>query len=161
MPGLKEKATTRVLLATADPVFAALCKRALETSARPSAVSAVSPSDLLATARLGEHDVLVLDADRQDAGALKTLASKAMLVSDAPVVLISAYLAPGAPGLGTLLQAIPAHFVQKPQGSASLSLAGDDGPADDGRAFVEALQAAFTAHQQVDFGADDPGGARG
>ena len=145
----------RVLLATADPVFAALCKRALETAPGGCSVTAVSPPDLLLAARQAEHDVLVLDADRLEAGALKALASKAMLVSDAPVVLLSAYLAPGSPGLGVLLQSIPAHFVQKPQGSSSLSIAGDDGPP-----FVAALQASFGAHRQADFGADSPDGAR-
>ena len=161
MPGIAAKTSapaghasgTRVLLATADPVFAALCKQALAAARRPSIVVAVSPPELLQAARQVEHDVLVLDADRQEAATLKTLASKVMLVSDAPVVLIAAYLAPGAPGLGALLQSIPAHFVQKPQGSSSLSLTGDDGPR-----FVAALQAAFTAHEQTDFGAAGPVG---
>ena len=141
-----------VLLATADPIFAVLCKQALAAAPRPSIVVAVSPPELLQAARQVDHAVLVLDADRQEATALKALASKVMLVSDAPVVLISAYLAPGSPGLGALLQSIPAHFVQKPQGSSSLSLAGDDGPR-----FAAALQAAFTAHEQTDFGAEGPG----
>jgi chemotaxis response regulator CheB len=138
-----------VLLCTADPVFAALCKRALEGAQRPQSVVAVSPTELLTAARQVAHDVLVLDADRQEVPALKALAGKAMLLSDAPVVLISAYLAPGSPGLGTLLQSIPAHFVHKPQGSSSLSLAVEDGPS-----FVAALQSAFTAHEAKDFGAE-------
>ncbi|MEA2699096.1 MAG: hypothetical protein QOI66_3367, partial [Myxococcales bacterium] len=67
----------RVLLATADPVFAALCKHALETTAGPHPqVVAVSPSELLQAARQIEHDVLVLDADRLEVAALKVLASK-------------------------------------------------------------------------------------
>ncbi|HVR60544.1 MAG TPA: hypothetical protein VMU50_01530 [Polyangia bacterium] len=148
---------TRVLLATADPVFAALCQRALEAAARPCAVTVVTPSELLAAARQGEHDVLLLDADRQEAGALRTLATKVMLVSDGPVVLVSAYLGPGSPGLGALLQSIPARFVQKPQGGSSLSIASDDGPP-----FVAALQAAFTAHEPADFDGDGAsGGGRG
>ena len=52
-----------------------------------------------------------------------------MLVSQARLVLVSAYLAPGSPGLGALLQAVAGTFVQKPQGPASLSLADGDGPA--------------------------------
>jgi chemotaxis response regulator CheB len=143
----------RVLLATADPVFAALCKHALEAGAGPHPqVVPVSPSELLQAARQIDHDVLLLDADRLEVAALKVLAGKVMLVSDAPVIVLSAYLAPGSPGLATLLQSIPAHFVQKPQGSSSLSLADQDGPA-----FVTALQAAFSAHRQTDFGADKSG----
>jgi len=141
----------RVLLATADPVFGALCKQGLERAEPPSAVIAVSTPELLEAARRFAHDVLVLDADLQDIAALKALAGKVVLVSDAPVVLLSAYLAPGSSGLGTLLQSIAAHYVQKPQGSSSLSLAGEDGPP-----FVAALQAAFTAHKRRDFGADNP-----
>ncbi|HXI60963.1 MAG TPA: hypothetical protein VNO55_33110 [Polyangia bacterium] len=147
----------RVLLATADPVFAVLCKQVLQAGAAPHPqVIAVSPSELLQAARQVDHDVLVLDADRLEAAALKVLAGKVMLVSDAPVVLLSGYLAPGSPGLGALLQSIPAHFVQKPQGSSSLSLADDDGAP-----FVAALRAAFTAHRQTDFGADSNGGGDG
>ncbi|HET6279669.1 MAG TPA: hypothetical protein VFH73_01835 [Polyangia bacterium] len=155
MPGLnsKDAAGAQILLATSDPVFASLCKRALEAAARPSTVVAVSPAELLAAARQVEHDVLVLDADRQEPAALKMLASKVMLVSDAPMVLISAYLAPGSPGLGALLASVPAHFVQKPQGSASLSLADEEGAP-----FVAALQSAFAAHQKRDFGAGDANG---
>ncbi len=149
----KSAAGARVLLATPDPVFAALCQRALEAPPRPATVVTVSPAELLQAARQVDHDVLVLDADRQDATALKTLASKVMLVSEAPLVLISAYLAPGSPALGALLQAIPAHFVQKPQGSSSLSLAGEDGAP-----FVAALRAAFTAHAETDFGASGAAG---
>ena len=146
----------RVLLATADPVFAALCTRALEKATPPSLVVAVSPPDLLGAARQVAHDVLVLDADRQDVAALKALAGKVLLVSDAPVVLIAGYLGPGSPGLDVLLASIPAHFVQKPQGSSSLSLADQDGPP-----FIAALQATFTAHQARDFGAEPAGGNHG
>jgi hypothetical protein len=42
--------------------------------------------------------------------------------------------------------------VQKPQGSSSLSLADEDGAP-----FVAALQAAFTAYRQTDFGAEKIG----
>ena len=41
----------------------------------------------------------MLDADGEDVAALKALATKVMLVSFAPVVVVSAYLAPGSPGL--------------------------------------------------------------
>ena len=44
-------------------------------------------------------------------------------------MLVSAYLAPGSPGLGALLQSVAGTFVQKPQGPSSLSLAAGDGPA--------------------------------
>jgi chemotaxis response regulator CheB len=136
------QAGVRVLLATADPVFATLCQRALEVARPPHTVVAVSPLELLEMARHLPHDVLILDADHQDIATLKALAGKVMLVSDAPVVLISAYLAPGSPGLTALLASIAAQFVQKPQGASSLSLADDDGPA-----FVAALQAAFAGHE--------------
>jgi chemotaxis response regulator CheB len=136
------QAGTRVLLATADPVFAVLCQRALAEARPPHTVVAVSPPELLELARHLPHEVLILDADHQDIATLKALAGKVMLVSDAPVVLISGYLAPGSPGLTALLASIAAQFVQKPQGAASLSLADDDGPA-----FVTALQAAFSAYE--------------
>jgi len=98
-------------------------------------------------------DLLVLDADGDDVAALKVLAAKVMLVSDARMVLVSAYLAPGSPGLCALLQSIAATFVQKPQGSSSLSLAAEDGPL-----FAAALQTAFAAHQGEDL-AGQPLGA--
>jgi len=130
----------RALLATSDPVFAALCKRALAQSRLPL-VGAVSPPELLESARQLDPTLILLDVDGEDAAALKALASKVMLVSDARLVLVSAYLAPGAPGLGALLQSVPATFVAKPAGPSSVGLAVDDGPA-----FVAALEAAFEAH---------------
>jgi chemotaxis response regulator CheB len=139
----------RVVLATSDLVFAALCKRALEGGTNPQRVVAVSPAELLETVRKLAPDLLVLDADGEDVAALKALATKVMLVSDAPVVLVSAYLGPGSPGLSALLQSIPATFVQKPQGPSSLSLADEDGPP-----FVAAMQAAFAAHEDEDLAAD-------
>jgi chemotaxis response regulator CheB len=133
------RTSTRVVLATSDPVFAVLCRRALE-GANQQLLAAVSPPELLETVRQLAPDFLVLDADGEDVAALKVLATKVMLVSDARVVLVSAYLAPGSPGLCALLQSIVATFVQKPQGSSSLSLADEDGPP-----FVAALEAAFGA----------------
>ena len=135
---------TRVVLGTSDPVFAVLCGRALEETSF-ELLAAVPPSQLLDTMRLLAPDLLLLDADGEDVPALKTLAIKVMLVSDARVVLVAAYLAPGSPGLSALLQSIAATFVQKPQGPSSLSLAGDDAAP-----FVAALQAAFAAHDGVD-----------
>jgi chemotaxis response regulator CheB len=140
----------RVVLVSSDPVFAALCKRALEEGPSVQLVVAVSTAELLETARQVAPDFLVLDVDGEDVVALKTLVAKVMLVSDAPVVLVSAYLAPGSPGLGALLQSIAARFVQKPQGPSSLSLADRDGPP-----FVAALQAAFAAHEGEDLAAEN------
>jgi chemotaxis response regulator CheB len=140
----------RVVLVTSDPVFAALSKRALEEAPGVQLVVAVSAAELLETARQVAPDFLVVDVDGEDAAALKTLVAKVMLVSDAPVVLVSAYLAPGSPRLGALLQSIAATFVQKPQGPSSLSLADEDGPP-----FVAALQAAFAGHEGESLAADD------
>jgi chemotaxis response regulator CheB len=137
-------ASTLVVLATSDPMFAALCKRALDGTSL-SLLAAVPLPELLETARRVAPDLLLLDCDGEDAQALKALATKVMLVSDARVVLVSAYLAPGSPGLCALLQSIAATFVQKPEGPSSLGLADDDGPA-----FVAALQAAFAAHGNED-----------
>jgi chemotaxis response regulator CheB len=138
-----------ILLATSDPVFAALCKRVLEAGTNQEIV-AVSPSELLEKARQLAPRHLVLDADGQDVAALKALATKVMLVSDANIVFVSAYLAPGSAGLSSLLQSIPAAFVQKPQGPSSLSIADDDGTT-----FVAALQAALDAKQSEDVATDN------
>ena len=132
-----------VLLASSDPVFAALCKRAFEAGTNPLPMIAVSPPDLLDATRRFAHEAVILDTDGEDVAELKALATKVMLVSDAPIVLVSAYLAPGSPGLSTLLQSIAATFVQKPEGPSSLSLAADDGPP-----FVAALRAALAAQEQ-------------
>jgi chemotaxis response regulator CheB len=142
--------STRAVLATCDPMFAALCKRALAGTTL-QLLAAVSPPELLATVRRCAPDLLVLDADGQEVAALKALATKVMLVSDARVVLVSAYLAPGSPGLCALLQSIAATFAQKPDGSSSLGLAEKDGPQ-----LVAALQAAFTAHEATDLGRSHP-----
>jgi chemotaxis response regulator CheB len=132
--------TTHVVLATSDPVFAALCKRALAGS-QQQLVAAVAPAELIETVRQLAPDLLLLDVDGEEVAALKLLATKVMLVSEARVVLVSAYLAPGSPGLCALLQSIAATFVHKPAGPSSLSLADEEGPA-----FVAALEAAYAAH---------------
>ena len=139
----------RVVLATSDPVFAGVFKRALEGVRNLRLLVAVTPSELLEAARQVAPDLVVLDADGEDVTALKALAAKVMLVSDAPIVLVSAYLAPGSPGLSALLQSIAASFVQKPQGPSSLSLAGEDGPP-----FVAALRAAFASQKDENLSAD-------
>jgi hypothetical protein len=145
-PARDATTSTRLVLATADPVFAVLCQRLLEGTSQ-QLLAAVTPSQLLDTMRQLAPDFLVLDADGEDAAALKALAAKVMLVSDARVVLVSAYLAPGSPGLCALLQSIAATFAQKPQGPSSLSLVEDDGPS-----FALALRTAFAAHDGVDLG---------
>jgi chemotaxis response regulator CheB len=148
----------RVLLATSDPVFGVLCQKALETGSSLQFLVAVPPPELLATVRRFAPDLVILDADGQDVAAFKALATKVMLVSDAPLVVVSAYLSPGAPGLCVLLQSISARFVQKPRGATSLDLADEDGPP-----FAAALQAAFAAQEDgglatddLDVGTDDP-----
>ncbi len=136
--------STRVVLASSDPVFAALGQRALQGTSL-ELLAAVSPAELLETTRRCAPDLVVLDSDGEEPGELKLLATKVMLVSEARLVLVSAYLAPGSPGLSGLLQSIAATFVQKPQGPSSLSLAGEDG-----QAFVVALQTAYAAHAGED-----------
>ena len=144
-PPLHDATSARVVLATFDPVFAALCTRAFERATTPHVFVAVAPPELLETARRVAPDLLVLDVDGEDVAALELLAAKVMLVSDAHVVLVSAYLGPGSPGLGALLQSIAATFVQKPEGPSSLSLADEDGPP-----FVAALLAALAASDDED-----------
>src|SRR5262249_6565437 len=122
--------------------------------APPQLLAAVPPAELLDAVRQHGPDFLVLDADGEDPAALRALATKVMLVSDARIVVVSAYLAPGSPGLCGLLQTIAGTFAHKPQGPSSLGLADDDGPA-----FVAALRAAFAAHDnQVLDGAPPAGG---
>ena len=146
---------TSIALTTADPVFAALCKRASEDGTASLFLVALPPSELLETLQQLAYDVVVLDVDGQDPAAVKLLATKVMLVSDAPIILVSAYLAPGSAGLGTLLQSIAARFVQKPRGPSSLSLAGVDGPL-----FMAALQTAFAEYKdEVPDSGADPGEA--
>ena len=117
---------TRVLLASQDPVFSLLCRRALATT-RLEVLAVVPPARLVEATRAHAPELIVLDIDAEDVVELKALTTKLMLVSDARVVLTAAYLAPGSPGLSTLLQAIAADFVQKPQGPSSLGLADEDG----------------------------------
>ena len=142
----------RTVLVTSDPLFAAVCTQALAASPLELA-AAVTPSELLETARRLVPALIVLDADGEEAPALKVLAAKVMLVCDAHVVLASAYLAPGSPGLCALLQSVAATFVHKPEGASSLSLVDEDGAA-----FVAALLAAFAAHEN---GEPDAGGGAG
>jgi chemotaxis response regulator CheB len=142
-------ARARVVLTTSDPVFAVLFTRALQEGTNLQLLAAVSPAEVVETARQLQPQLLVLDVDGEELDALKTIAAKVMLVSDAPLVLVSAYLAPGSPGLCALLQSIAATFVQKPEGPSSLSLAGEDGPP-----FVAALQAVLAAAEGDDLAAD-------
>lgn len=139
--GTPAPTSTRVVLATADPLFAALCQRALAGTTL-QLLAGVSPAELMETVRQLAPELILLDADGEDVAALKVLATKVMLVSEARVVVVSAYLAPGSPGLCALLQSVAATFAQKPEGPSSLSLADGDGPA-----FVAALQAAIAAHE--------------
>jgi chemotaxis response regulator CheB len=130
----------KVVVATADPLFAALCPRVLAgTSLELLAV--VPPAALLETVGQLVPDLLILDADGDDTQALKVLASKVMLVSDARLVVVASWLAPGSPGLCALLQSIAATFVQKPGGPSSLGLAAEEQPP-----FVDALEAAAAAY---------------
>ena len=87
----------RAILATSDPVFAALCQRALDGSVQ--LLAAVPPSALLETVRQSAPELIILDTDGEDAAVVKALATKVMLISDAHVVLVSAYMAPGSPAL--------------------------------------------------------------
>ena len=131
---------TRIVLATSDPVFAAQCETALDGT-HHQLLATVAPAELVDATRRLAPDLAVLDADGEDVAALKALATKVMLVSDARIVLVSAYLAPGSPLLCTLLQSIAASFVQKSRGPSWLGL-----PQDDRASFVGALDAAFAAH---------------
>ena len=121
-------ASARVVLASSDPVFLALCKGALEAGTNTEVVAAVSLTELRTALQRVVHDRIVIDVDGEDLAAVETLATKVTLLSEAPIVLVSAYLAPGSRGLSALLQSIAASFVQKPQGPSSLSLASEDGP---------------------------------
>ena len=130
---------TRVVLATSDPVFAALCQQALEGTDQ-QLLAAVSTAELVDTTRRLAPGLVVLDADGEDVAALKVLATKVMLASDARIVLVSAYLAPGSPGLCAVLQSIAASFVQKSRGPSWLGLSDEDGAS-----FTGALRRAFAA----------------
>jgi chemotaxis response regulator CheB len=129
---------TRVVLASQDPVFSLLCRRALAGTSL-DVVAVVPPSRLLEATRQAAPELVVIDIDAEDTLELKALTTKLMLVSDARLVLTAAYLAPGSPGLCTLLQAIAADFVQKPEGPSSLGLADEDGAP-----FAVALEATLT-----------------
>jgi chemotaxis response regulator CheB len=136
-----------LVLASRDAAFSALCESLLDDGATFELVVATSTVELLDVARQHEPDAVLLDVDGQDVAVVKTLVSKVALVSDAWVILASGYLAPGSPGLTSLLQSIAGAAVQKPGGATSLSLAEADGAA-----FVAALRDAFEAR---------PGGGRG
>jgi len=129
----------RIVLATLDPVFAAQCHKALEGTDQ-QLLATVSLAELVDATRRLAPELVVLDADGEDVAALKMLATKVMLVSDARIVLVSAYLAPGSPLLCALLQSIAASFVQKSRGPSWLGL-----PEDDRASFVGALHAAVAA----------------
>lgn len=132
-----DRTTVRSVLATSDPVFAAQCQRAL-AGTNQQLLATVALAELVDATRRLAPELVLLDADGADVAALKVLATKVMLVSDARLVLISAYLAPGSPLLGALLQSIAASFVQKSRGPSWLGL-----PDDDRAGFVAALNAAF------------------
>jgi chemotaxis response regulator CheB len=129
-----------LVLATRDGAFAALCESLLDDGATFELVVATSTIELLDVVRQHDPDAVLLDVDGQDVAALKTLAAKVALVSEAWVILVSGYLSPGSTGLTSLLQSIAGAAVQKPGGATSPSLAGKDGAA-----FVAALEGAFAA----------------
>jgi DNA-binding NarL/FixJ family response regulator len=140
-----------VVLATTDPVFAALFRRAFDRAdAKLKIVADVPPAELLETVRLRAPELIVLDVDGQDVAQVRTLAAKVTLVSEARLVLVAGYLAPGSPGLCALLQSIAAGFVQKPDGASSLGLAAAGGPA-----FVAALEAALVERDDKSAGPRD------
>lgn len=141
---------TRVVLASPDPVFAVLCKRALEAETDAPFCVTLSPPEPLEAVLQRAHDVVVLDVDGRDAATLKAVATQVMLVSDAPIVLVSAYLSPGSAGQSALLSSIAARLVQKPQGPSSLSLADADGVP-----FAAALRAALAEYEDDEPVADD------
>jgi chemotaxis response regulator CheB len=138
--------TLKVVLASSDPTFVALCRGAL-AGTRLELVAAVPPVALLETVRQLAPDLLLLDADGDELQALKVLVSKAMLVSDARIVVVASWLAPGSPGLSALLQSIAANYVQKPGGPSSLGLAAEDAPP-----FVAAIEAALAVLENREHG---------
>lgn len=110
----------RMVVATADPVFGALCERLFpEEEGR---VSVTVHADLIRLARRVEPEVILYDIDYCDPADVSRLTAKLSLVSGAVVVLASAYHAPGSTGLGALLQTVSATAVLKPDGASSLSL---------------------------------------
>lgn len=129
-----------LVLASRDAAFAVLCEDLLDSGETFELVVATSTVELLDVVRQHEPDAVLLDIDGQDLAAIKTLASKLALVSDAWIILASAYLAPGSPGLTSLLQSIAGASVQKPGGATSLSLAEADAAS-----FIAALRKAFVA----------------
>ncbi len=132
-----------LVLATRDTAFTALCEHALRDGTAFDLLVATSTVELLDVARQHQPAAVLLDVDGQDVAAVKVLAAKLGIVSEARLILTSGYLSPGSAGLSNLLQAIAATFVLKPQGATSLSLVQADG-----EVFVAALRRAFDAQER-------------
>jgi chemotaxis response regulator CheB len=132
-----------LVLATRDSGFTALCEYLLKDGAIFDLVVSTSTVELLDVARQHNPEAVLLDVDGQDVATIKVLAAKLAIVSEARILFTSGYLAPGSAGLGSLLQAVAATAVLKPQGATSLSLSQADGAT-----FVTALRRAFDAQDR-------------
>lgn len=137
-----------LVLSTRDTAFAGLCEHLLVGAAELELLVTVSTVELLEVVRQHDPDLVLLDVDGHDLFAMRALASKLTIVSEARLVLASAYLSPGSPGLSALLSAVVASFVEKPRGAAALSLS-EQGGAD----FVAALTNAGLTHARSARGA--------
>jgi len=132
----------RMVIATADPVFGALCDRLF--TADGERVGVTVHADLIRLARRVEPEVILYDIDYCDPADVSRLTAKLSLVSSAVVVLASAYLAPGSTGLGALLQTVSATAVLKPGGAGGLDLRGAEAAA-----FRRALTLAIDAQARA------------
>lgn len=123
----------RLLLIGAEPVLLGLLRQRLGDPrwGDPFEIhgSAAQPAEVLALARAAAADLLCVDADLVEDDDQPGLVARLVLVSAAPVVVLSAAAATGAPVTAALFQAGAAGVLHKPRGRLPLDLEGEFGAA--------------------------------
>jgi DNA-binding NarL/FixJ family response regulator len=120
-----EPALRRLLLIGEEPILQDLLRGHLnemfDVSGEPS-----NHAGALASARLAEVDVVLVDADLKETDPAELVAGLA-LVCAAPVVVLSAAAGPGSPAAAALFLAGAHTVLHKPAGRLPLDLGGDFG----------------------------------
>lgn len=139
-----ESSAANLLLISTDAAFALALARACSIESGPAVASPVPPSLAVESARSAPETAILLDLDSVEPGEALRLIAKLSLVTPAPILLTGATAVEASPAMDPLVQAGATALLLKPQGRASISLAGFAA-----HAFVSELQKALSFAKSV------------
>lgn len=113
-----------LLLISTDAAFASALARACSIESGPAVTSPVPPSLAVESARSAPETSILLDLDSLEPGEALRLIAKLSLIASAPILLTGATAVAASPAMDPFMQAGASAVLLKPQGRASISLAG-------------------------------------